>query len=189
MEIDQEILDKFIIIDNTFRDVVVVDDFLPEDEFKKLQDLIVMNTDFPLYFQKEVNHSSGTCETAYWNWYQVHTVMKEDTVWSKHYNMFKDVFLHRFVELNIYRALMRIKINMYPYTDSIREHSRHVDYPFKHKGALFSLNTCDGFTRLYDGTKIDSVANRMMFFDPSTDHNSSTTTNAGARYNINFNFL
>ena len=189
MEIDQEILDKFIIIDNTFRDVVVIDDFLPEDEFKKLQDLIVMNTDFPLYFQKEVNHSSGTCETAYWNWYQVHTVMKEDTVWSKHYNMFKDVFLHRFVELNIYRALMRIKINMYPYTDSIREHSRHVDYPFKHKGALFSLNTCDGFTRLYDGTKIDSVANRMMFFDPSTDHNSSTTTNAGARYNINFNFL
>tara|TARA_B100001113_G_C20889197_1_gene526188 strand:- start:157 stop:726 length:570 start_codon:yes stop_codon:yes gene_type:complete len=189
MEIDKEILEKFTVVDNTFRDVVVLDNFLAEDEFKKLQDLIVMNPDFPLYFQKEVNDSGDTCESTYWNWYQVHTIIKDDAVYSKHFNMFKDLFIERFKQLNIYRALMRIKINMYPYSDNIHEHARHIDYSYKHKGALFSLNTCDGFTKLYDGTKIDSVANRMMFFDPSTDHNSSTTTNAGARYNINFNFM
>tara|TARA_B100001250_G_scaffold217715_1_gene186823 strand:+ start:240 stop:809 length:570 start_codon:yes stop_codon:yes gene_type:complete len=189
MEIDQEILDKFIIVNDTFRDVVVVDDFLPEDEFKELQDLIVFNPDFSFYFQKEVNSSGDTCETTYWNWYQTHSIMNDDTVYSKHFNMFKNLFLHRFTELNIYRALLRIKINMYPYSNVIHEHAKHKDYPFKHKGALFSLNTCDGFTKLYDGTKIDSVANRMMFFDSSSDHNSSTTTNVSARYNINFNFL
>ena len=188
MEIDQEILDKFIIVDSTFRDVVVLDNFLPEDEFKKLQDLIVFNPDFSFYFQKQVNHHDVK-EINYWNWYQTHTIVNNDTVYSKHFNMFKNLFLHRFAELNIYRALMRIKINMYPYSNVIHEHAKHKDYPFKHKGALFSLNTCDGFTKLYDGTKIDSVANRMMFFDPSTFHNSSTTTDTKARYNINFNFL
>ena len=189
MEIDQEILEKFVLDGNTFRDVVVLDNFLAEDEFKELQDLIVLNPDFPLYFQKEVNNEGDTCESTYWNWYQVHTVMKEETIYSKHFDMFKKLFINRFQQLNIYRALMRIKINMYPYSHVIHEHAKHKDYPWKHKGALFSLNTCDGFTRLYDGTKIPSVANRIMFFDASREHNSTTTTNTSARYNINFNFL
>ena len=41
---------------------------------------------------------------------------------------------------------------------------------------------------MHNGTKIDSVANRMVFFDGSQLHNSSTTSNAKERYNINFNF-
>ena len=189
MEIDEEVLEKFIIVDNTFRDVLVLDDFLPEDEFKELQDLIVLNPDFPFFFQKEVNSFGDTCETTYWNWYQTHIVMNNDKVLSDHYQKFLDLFIERFKQLNIYRALMRIKINMYPCNDVMHEHAKHTDMPWKHKGALFSLNTCDGFTRLYDGTKIPSVANRIMFFDPSREHNSSTTTDASARYNINFNFL
>ena len=40
-----------------------------------------------------------------------------------------------------------------------------------------------------DGTKIDSVENRLLIFDGIRFHNSSSTTNAKGRYNINFNFL
>ncbi len=69
------------------------------------------------------------------------------------------------------------------------EHGRHVDYEFENKAALLSLNTCDGFTRLEDGTKVESVENRMLFFDPGQKHNSSTTTNERGRFNINFNYL
>ena len=185
MGVNQEL----IVVDNTFKDTVIIDDFLPEDEFKGLQDLIVLNPDFPFFFQKEVNFCSDTCEDTYWNWYQTHTIINDDIVYSDQYHLFLDLFIKRFRQLNIYRALSRIKINMYPYSHVIHEHTKHKDMPWKHKGALFSLNTCDGFTRLYDGTKIPSVANRIMFFDPSTEHNSSTTTNSPARYNINFNFL
>ena len=85
--------------------------------------------------------------------------------------------------------LLRVKANMYPSTDKIFEHAPHVDYDYSVKGAILSLNTCDGFTRLEDGTKVDSVANRMLFFDSSRPHNSSTTTNVQTRINININYL
>ena len=83
---------------------------------------------------------------------------------------------------------MRALVKFYPYTETVHEHSPHVDYPFSNYGAVFSLNTCDGFTRLSDGTKVESVENRMVFFDSSKPHNSSTTSNASGRFNINLNF-
>ena len=65
----------------------------------------------------------------------------------------------------------------------------HFDYPFSHSSALLSLNTCDGYTKLKDGTKIDSIANRILLFDASEEHCSTTTTNVPARFNININYI
>jgi len=65
----------------------------------------------------------------------------------------------------------------------------HQDYEWEHKGALLSLNTCDGYTRFETGEKIDSVANRIIFFDPSIRHTSTNTTNDKRRININFNYF
>ena len=69
------------------------------------------------------------------------------------------------------------------------EHGQHRDYPIPHKGAIIYLNTCDGFTRLEDGTKVESVQNRILLFDASTLHNSTNTTNAKGRFNININYF
>ena len=87
------------------------------------------------------------------------------------------------------KALIRIKINMYPNTEILKEHGMHIDFPFSHKTALLSINTCDGYTKLEDGTKIDSVANRILLFDASTPHTSSTCTNQPVRVNININYF
>ena len=43
--------------------------------------------------------------------------------------------------------------------------------------------------KLEDGTKIDSIANRILLFDSSKKHCSTTTTNTFARINININFI
>jgi hypothetical protein len=51
------------------------------------------------------------------------------------------------------------------------------------------LNTCDGFTSLDDGTKIESIENRLLLFDSNKPHASSTCTNAKARFNMNFNYF
>ena len=91
--------------------------------------------------------------------------------------------------MNIYHSLLRIKGNFYPHTETLKEHAGHRDYLYSNTGALYSLNTCDGYTKLCDGTKIPSVANRILIFDSSIIHNSTTTTNAAGRFNINFNFL
>jgi len=87
------------------------------------------------------------------------------------------------------RSLMRIKANCYPSKENRVVHSPHVDQDFSHKGAIISINSCDGYTILEDGTKIESVANRVLFFDPGRSHSSTNCTNAKARFNINVNWL
>ena len=87
------------------------------------------------------------------------------------------------------RSLIRVKANLYPNTEILHEHPMHRDYPFSHSGAILSLNTCDGYTKLKDGTKINSVANRILLFDPSEEHCSTTTTNVPARINLNVNYI
>ena len=85
--------------------------------------------------------------------------------------------------------LIRIKANLYSSSSKIEKHKSHADFSFKHKGALFSLNTCDGFTVLKNGTKIKSVANQILLFDASQPHHSSTCTNTKVRCNINVNYF
>ena len=99
------------------------------------------------------------------------------------------LFTPKFEQFVNFRTMIRIKINAYPYTNVVKEHKKHIDYSYEHIGAVFSLNTCDGYTKFSDGTKVESVANRIVFFDASKHHQSSTTSNAKLRYNINFNFL
>jgi hypothetical protein len=54
---------------------------------------------------------------------------------------------------------------------------------------LKEIFTCDGFTSLDDGTKIESIENRLLLFDSNKPHASSTCTNAKARFNMNFNYF
>ena len=185
-------------------DIHVIDDFLPQEEFEKLREMIVFNWNFPLHFQHTVSaYGDDNCESnGFWNWYATHVVYRDDDydsprssdflddyiVSSRYYQSLYDSFIPRFKEMGIYTRLQRIKINMYPYTDDVKEHDSHYDTDKEHRGALFSLNTCNGFTKLHEGTKIDSIANRLMLFYPHYWHNSSTTSDAPARYNINFNF-
>ena len=171
----------------------VVDNFLKEEDFTNLQNLIIgdgNNLDFDWKiitdvalanwdknYDKEVNNQL-------WNWYAVHPVYNTLPL-SPHFDYIVNFFRGKW-DL---KSLIRIKVNFYPHTSEVKEHAQHYDYDFSHRGALFSLNTCDGFTRMSNGDKVDSVANRMIFFDASELHNSSTTSNQKGRYNINFNYF
>ena len=84
--------------------------------------------------------------------------------------------------------IIRAKVNLYPRTDILVSHTPHTDYKFDHKGALLSLNTCDGHTNV-DGTKVASVKNRMLFFNPQVTHNSTNCTDEQFRCNININYM
>ena len=86
------------------------------------------------------------------------------------------------------KAFIRIKANLYPRTDTIIHHKDHVDYTFEHKAAILYLNTNDGFTVIGD-KKIESVANRMLLFNPQIPHHSTTCTDTQFRSNINFNYF
>jgi hypothetical protein len=86
------------------------------------------------------------------------------------------------------RAILRIKANLYPSTSEIIHHEDHVDYEFPHRGAIFYLNTNNGLT-VINNQEVESVENRLLLFDPTVPHHSTTCTDDKCRVNVNFNFF
>ena len=171
-------------------DFNVIDNFLSNDELNKIKNNSIHDESFPLYYTSQVSGHKVEGNDDYWNYYFSHVFYDNDEIKSHCYidSIYK-IFIPKFKKIYPFKSLLRIKLNFYPYTEKLKEHEQHYDSSFSHYGAVFSLNTCDGFTRLEDGTKIDSIENRILFFDASLEHNSSTTTNSSGRWNINFNFL
>ena len=68
----------------------------------------------------------------------------------------------------------------------------HTDFttlPLPFTTVVFYLNTNNGYTLFEDGTKVDSVANRMVVFDGTTKHTGSTHTDGDRfRFVLNINF-
>ena len=93
-----------------------------------------------------------------------------------------------FNKLNL-KSIIRAKGNFYSKTEKIEEHGTHSDYEFTHKGFILYINTNNGFTRLKNGEKINSIENRGLFFNPGLEHNSSSCTDQHGRININFNYF
>ena len=166
----------------------IIDNFLPEKEFQKLVNAITgISPAIDFRIVTAVEDASGSED--YWSWYMIHMVYAMDMPQSKIYSDICRMFVPKFYEVANFKTMSRIKINAYPYTNTLKEHKEHTDNKFSHTGAVFSINTCDGYTKIKGETKVQSIANRIVFFDGSEPHQSTTTSNAKLRYNINFNFL
>ena len=156
----------------------VVDNFLPKKTFKELKK-VILNREFPWFYNPTTSGPTikdGYCFTHLFYWHKVGE--------SKYFNIIKPIINKINPEF-----ILRVKANFYPRSFQIQEHGVHTDFPFKHSGFIIYINSNDGFTRLYDGTTIETIENRALFFDSSIPHNSTTCTNADGRININFNYL
>jgi len=163
-------------------DYEVIDNFLPEKEFSILYDTIT-STDFPWYYQANTifaNEDSNR-EKIY---YFTHLVVVDSNINSPYFEYFKEI-----ITILDVKNIMRIKINLTPSTPKVIKENEHQDYNFTHKGALLYLNTNNGPTVLEDGTKIDSIRNRLLKFDPSRLHSASRCSDQKVRLNINFNYF
>ncbi len=158
----------------------VIDDFLPKEQFSIIEG-VFMGKVFPWFYEPGVSAKSKVDKN---NIYMYHLIYQD---WQPNSPQF-DLLLPLLTKLEA-KAISRIKANFYPGTPVQHEHGMHSDYNWPHKGALYSINTCDGYTKLEDGTKIKSVANRMLLFDASKPHTSATCTDANARINININYF
>ena len=68
----------------------------------------------------------------------------------------------------------------------------HTDFQDEQKNgvttSILYINTNNGGTQFEDGTRVKSVANRMVTFDCSIKHASVSCTNQDRRILINFNY-
>jgi hypothetical protein len=168
----------------------IIDNFLDYVDLHAIQNFMFKDMDW--YY---VNHVASEKDSENNHYYFVHQLFEGFLLDKQNSPFYADIFsrfVKAFERLNMeeeMKALVRVKANLYPSTSKIVEHEFHVDYTFKHKGAIFSVNTCDGYTKLGDGTKIESVENRLLLFDSSKNHASTTCTNSNVRVNINFNYF
>ncbi len=158
----------------------IIDNFLPINLFKEIQKEVVYNEDFLWRHIYSLNDS----QTNNLDTYFVHLVYEDNEPITTFWNIVKPIISY----LPDFKSLLRIKVNLYVRQNKIVEHTPHTDDDYPHKGAILSLNTCDGFTRLKNQT-VDSVENRLLIFDASRTHNSTSTTTPPGRFNININYV
>lgn len=165
----------------------IIDDFLEEKEFEELQSRF-MGDIFPWFFCEEIDYKDDK------NKYQfVHRIYS-----SLHPFQYSEVCGTISPILRIINplALIRVKANLLTRTPKIIENDYHRDMEFKNpeKTKLFGtsiyyINTNDGYTKFEDGTKVESVANRMVTFPADMKHTGTSCTDEKRRVVINFNYL
>jgi hypothetical protein len=155
----------------------IINNFLPESEFKKLKENF-LSSDFPYYFNDKVAAEDETTNDFYFT----HTIYDNNVVNSDYFKLMKPLL----DKLDIW-FLRRIKVNCYTRTEKLIKHKEHQDLPFSHNGAIFSLNTCNGGTFI-DNTFVKSEENKILLFDPFIYHSSTNCTDQQARFNININW-
>jgi len=159
--------------------IKIIDNVLPQQIADGIDNLLTSNS-FPWFFMPCVvnpgDRSSGQ--------YMIHIVYDKHKVNSDFYETIEPL-----IELINPRSLVRIKANLYPIADKIVEHGFHVDYDWSDiHTAIYYVNSNNGYTALEDGTKIESIKNRLVTLDPLVYHTSSTST-TNARITINFNWF
>ena len=171
-------------------DVKTIQDFLPKQSFNRLSQIIFEPT-FPWYLTTSVASPYLKSKENSKLFYMSHLVYEKEKYVKVNLNdqAIIDLLLEKLAPEEGNLQLIRMKINFYPNTTELHEHDYHRDYEYSHMGAILSLNTCDGYTKIREtDTKYHSWANTLLSFNPSEDHCSTTTTNAIGRFNININY-
>ena len=158
----------------------IVDKFLEEQHFNDLKNLVT-GISFPWFFINNLNDEGNEDKDFYF--YMSHLLYDNNQPTSNYF----DAFVPLLSTID-YKALIRVKANLYPRTKTLRHNGMHVDTDYDHKGFLFYFNTCDSKTILKD-MEVDCVANRGVYFNPSILHSSSSCTNVQARFSLNVNYF
>jgi hypothetical protein len=161
----------------------VIDNFLDTKDFQKVKEA-VYGPFIPWFHNQFLVRPDYTDINDLDNWQLTHTFYKNYSVTSEFFNVLDPIL----TKLNP-SAILRIKANLIPKTHFVVQHQMHVDVTcFKGKTAVFYINSNDGHTVFEDGTRVESVENRIVIFDAITMHTGTSCTNARNRVVINFNY-
>jgi hypothetical protein len=166
--------------------VDVIDNFLIDSEFKKLQQLLVGDNTIPWYYNESVVNEDDGKNTHF----QFTHLFYDDNIPTSHQFNQLQYCIDR---LNII-SLIRIKANLLTKTEKTIIHEFHTDIlnlpdDVNTKTSILYMNTNDGYTLFEDGQKIESIENRLVTFDSRLPHTGTTCTDEKIRVIINFNYV
>jgi hypothetical protein len=157
----------------------IIDNFLSEHEFMSIKNLL-MGSDFPWYFNEGVIVEDN--DKA--NFQFTHSFYRNYKPESSYIEALNPIFL----KINA-KSLIKVKANLGTRMSEIQNTGMHTDFDFSCTTAIFYLNSNNGYTIFEDGTKIESVENRLVAFDSLLKHSGTTHTDEQTRVLINFNYF
>jgi hypothetical protein len=161
----------------------VLDNFLNKDEFLQVKSLLTSNF-FPWYKTKVLYGQDLNCSED--NNLQFVNVLYNQNTFVGSNNDFLNYFVYRIP----IRSLLKVKVNLTFKTSKIVEHGFHTDFEYGDSmTAVYYVNSNDGYTIFEDGTKVESIENRLCIFKSNTSHSGTTCTNSDCRIVINFNYF
>lgn len=164
----------------------IIDNFLPADDFKKLQE-IMLSSWFPWYkIDFKLNKDSRLDQSLEkYNLQFIHTFYKEHRSWSEFMTNIAPL-VGKIDPLSI----IRIKANLTTATEYLVKYDLHNDfYDDRITTAIYYLNTNNGYTHFEDGSIVDSVENRLVKFNSTKLHSGTTCTDKKFRCVLNLNFI
>lgn len=121
-----------------------------------------------------------------------HKFYNNDYPQSPHIKYIEDL-MDEMMKTNGARSFVRIKANLNPRSAKIIRHGFHIDVPKEWADdvttSIYYVNSNNGYTEFEDGTKIESVENRLVSFPAKMRHSGTTCTDKQARVVINFNYF
>ena len=160
-------------------DKKIIDNFLPQDYLVHLQRMM-LDHNFPWLYNAEVANRGEVNDHFYFTHNLFDNYKPTSSIFEEFIPFFKQL------EMN---AMVRARALLYVNQGKQIVHEKHIDYNFPHKTVVFYMNTNNGYTEFEDGTKVESVENRIVFFDGSIPHNSSTCTDQKTRAVISVNYF
>jgi len=157
----------------------IIDDFMIPEMFDHIQS-VLMGPDFPYYVQKSTSYANDGN-------YQLTHLFKNDDGRESAAN---ELFYSTYDKLGV-KELLRSKINFLHGTEEVNVHGMHTDFGTSvepYTTSILYLNTCNGYTLFQDGTKVESVANRLVTFDGYTRHTGTTCSDEQYRLVLNVNY-
>ena len=164
----------------------IIDNFLPDYQFKQIQS-IFLGESFPWYYHEQIVNSGEDGYNSK-DYFFVHGIFRNG-ITSNYYQVLQNSSLFALLGANEFE---RIKVNLNTRTIFNRGGGWHIDaekYPHIKNTAVYYLNTCNGYTKFKKGGKVKSVANRMVIFDSQLYHQGYTCTDQKRRVVMNFNWI
>jgi len=168
----------------------VIDNFLPEDVFLPIQDVLMSNS-FPWFYNNQTVYDGIT--DAY-DYQFTHNFFISDEQYGllKQSSSFCDIILPIVEQLDCF-SLLRVKGNLrtlYKGSQDKQSIYYHRDFDEDSTTAIFYINTNNGYTIFKEAKqKVECVANRLVRFNTRLEHAGVSSNNEKQRVVINFNYI
>ena len=163
----------------------IEDNFLKQEEFDKIQKLMGEPSPFPWFYADRIVFEDDVDKFQF-----IHAFYDNHMPMSPFSNELDSI-------INIIQpfSIVKIRAKLLTRTPEIVESTFHVDIPLLEENlkqwttSIFYINTNNGYTKFEDGTKVESIANRMITFPSNMKHTGTSCTDEKTRVVINFNYI